>query len=252
MDTAHEAMTKKADTDQRVMPKRNGPPEGADQGGEGGHKKPRTEVETDEETRFAAREKEWKDMQPVVDTLREYKSSRPCGIVSLSVVVKNSLLAHKEKMEEAGYDYYAQAHDRSLFERFMREVQPAMNGGCNIGSVVLDQLHGFLEAVNTGSKPEKGIFSMLVIMEAKYIKPIADMIYLVTSSYSVVEDLDLVWELLERAWCFGHPVFKGQSSQYLDDVCQRISKRKDEAEGECRKQHGRIAIVPEKSLLRLA
>ena len=66
------------------------------------------------------------------------------------------------------------------------------------------------------------------------IKPVADMICLVQSTYSAVEDLDLVWELLERIWCFGHPVFRYQTSQDLDILCERISKRKIEVDNALR------------------
>ena len=134
-------------------------------------------------------------------------------------------------MKEKGYEYYAQPHDRSLFEKFMRErFHPAIDAGENIASVVLRQLRGCLEQINTGSKPKKNCFSILVMMDTKYIKPVADMICLVQSTYSAVEDLDLVWELLERIWCFGHPVFRDQTSQDLDLLCERISKRKMEVD----------------------
>jgi hypothetical protein len=184
----------------------------------------------EEDTIFAANLQAWTDQQSIVrDTLCPLPA--PMGIISLPVVVKKSLLAHKEDMEKKGYKYYAQPHDRSLFEKFMREsFQPAIDAGENIASVVLSQLRGCLKQINTGSKPEKNCFSMLVMMDTKYIKPVADMICLVQSTYSAVEDLHLVWELLERIWCFGHPVVRYQTSQDLDILCERISKRKIEVD----------------------
>lgn len=187
-------------------------------------------VEAERDARFVAKLEEWTKLQPVVrDALRVV--AVPAGIISLPLVVKNSLLAHKGDMEKQGYKYYEKAYDLSCFELCMRErFDPAMDAGENIANVVLDQLHAVLSNINDGSKPVKNRFSMLVMMDTKYIKPVADMIGLVQSPYSVVEDLDLVWELLERIWCFGHPVFRHQTSRNLDFVCQKITERKREVD----------------------
>ena len=140
--------------------------------------------EDEEDTIFAAKLQAWKDQQSIVRGAALFGPGVvPMGIISLPVVVKKSLLAHKEDMEKKGYKYYAEPHDRSLFEKFMREsFQPAIDTGENIASVVLRQLRGCLQQINTGSKPKKNSFSMLVMMDTKYIKPVADMICLVQLS----------------------------------------------------------------------
>jgi hypothetical protein len=214
------------------MSKRNEHPEGL---GEGNKASRMEETEKDEEdTVFAAKLQAWTDQQSIVrDMLRPLPALS--GIISLPVVVEKSLLAHKEDMMKKGYKYYEKSFDRSLFEKFMREgFEPAIDAGENIASVVFKKLRGCLEQVNIGSKPVKNSISILVMMDTKYIKPIADMIYLLLSTYSTVEDLDLVWELLERVWCFGHPVFRYQTKQDLDLVCERISKRKIEVDNALR------------------
>jgi hypothetical protein len=102
---------------------------------------------------------------------------------------------------------------------------PAMDR--NLSGTVLFKLKGLLRGVNDGSKPEENVISMLVMMSPEYIKPIADLIHIVQDTYSTDEDLDLVWELFEIIWCFGHPVYKTHTSRDLDILCEHITKRKD-------------------------
>lgn len=144
------------------------------------------------------------------------------GMIS-EVDVASSFRAHRKSLEEQGYKFGKYNTDRSLFERLDRlafkDIPDAL-----LGREVLYQVKGILRQINEGSRPVKNTFSMLVMMSAEYVTPVACLVHLLTHRNATVDDLELVWELTDRLWCFGHPIFQLHSG-YLDETCRKIARR---------------------------
>lgn len=160
----------------------------------------------------------WKSLQSHVyrASLTEYG-----GMISF-VNVEESYLEHKRVLKTKGYKFGTYGTDRSLFERMDRLVFQHTYG--DMGRVVLHEAKSILQHINTGAMPERNTFSMLVMHSVEYIRPIVDLISLLTHSRADCSDLNLFWELLDRLWCFAHPIYYLHSG-YLDETSQKITTR---------------------------
>ena len=150
------------------------------------------------------------------------------GMVS-TVDVEKSYQEHKKCLEDEGYAFGTYKHDRSYFERLDRCLFRKIPVD-HMGRAVFFEAKHLLTAINNGSKPEKNSFSMLVMMDTKYIVPIANMIHLLTHTSASSDDLDLFWELTDRVWCIAHPIYQLHNGD-LDATCNRITKRLCEVMG---------------------
>jgi len=180
----------------------------------------------DEDPCYAPALRKWKECKVIRDGIRTSlpdlkKDPELTGIISLPVVVKDSLLAHCDKM---GYNN-DNGEERSLMQVYCRgSFKKGMESGKEIGIVVLHQIVYLLDEIYKGSKPKKFTFNGLPFVRPQYVQPVADMISILLSRYSAVKDLDLLWKFLETIWCL-KPM---QTVKDLDNVCLEISKRKKE------------------------
>ena len=146
-----------------------------------------------------------------------------CAGMLAHVDVLASQRAHKAALAAKGYLFGVYATDRSLFEKLDRVVfQDAC--AADAGARVLAQVQNVLRQVNAGSEPREDSFNLLVMMEPQYLAPLCDLVDLLTHARARADDLDLFWELTDRLWCFGHPVYD-LSSELLDETCAKITAR---------------------------
>ena len=165
---------------------------------------------------------EWEDVQTRYKDAMDVSFS---GMIS-QVDAAKSLKAHKEYLKEKGYKFGMYHTDRSLFEKLDRLVfQDTPN--VFMGREIFDQVRGMLKEINEGSRPKKNRFSLLVMMSTKYVTPVADLVHLLVHPNATLKDLELVWELTDRIWCFAHPILDVHSG-YLDATCVKITQRLDQ------------------------
>lgn len=187
---------------------------------------PRDDTDEEEDALYAQNLSKWKECKVIRDGIRNSlpdlkKDPELTGIISLPVVVKDSLLAHCDKM---GYNI-DNGEERSLMQVYCRgSFKKGMESGKDLGIVVLVQLVYLLDEIYKGSIPEKFTFNDLPFVRPQYVQPAADMISILLSRYSAVKDLDLLWKFFETIWCL-KPM---QTVNDLDNVSLEISKRKNE------------------------
>ena len=160
---------------------------------------------------FAEQSSEWFSMQKLV---RRALSITDVGSVSKEAV-QTSMMRHKEDLEKIGYMLGTYYTDLSLFEKIYFQYE--RNGSFD----AFRCSQSILRQVNEGSKP--GSFSMLVFMEPKYLRPLANMAFIISHDQNRLEDFELFWELTDRLWCFGHPL--KYHSDHLDETCSKINQR---------------------------
>ena len=170
--------------------------------------------------------REWESLQDRVDAAIESPFE---GMIS-SADVRGSLVSHKLNLQDQGYLFGTYKTDRSLFEKLDRLVFGQVESDNAIRHVVFSEAKHILSEINNGSRPRENSFSILVMMNTKYIPPIVDLVYLLSHPLASPDDLNLFWELTDRLWCFAHPVYSLHSG-YLDETCDKISKRLVELSG---------------------
>jgi hypothetical protein len=159
---------------------------------------------------------DWESVQPHYNRAIEAQYG---GMISkCGSDVNESRIAFKQQLIEEGYKFGTYNTDRTLFERLDREVPLAH------GPDVFIQLKSILEQINTGAKPKKNRISLLVMDDTQYVKPVADLVLLLSHNSACVDDLTLLWELTDRLWCFGHPVRVSHSGM-LYETCEKITSR---------------------------
>lgn len=139
------------------------------------------------------------------------------------VDIKESFLEHKRQLIADGYQFDTYHVDRSLFERLDRQLF-CYTKPHRWGVEVLQELRNMLTQINTGSKPKRNEFSMLVMMDTAYVTHVANLILLLTNDKATFEDLNLFWQLTDRIWCFGHPT-RPYGEYDLNETCEKIATR---------------------------
>ena len=150
--------------------------------------------------------------------------SVPFGGMISEVDAARSLRAHRDTLVSKGYAFGTYHTDRSLFEKLNRLVFATVPDA-HMGRAVFHEVKSILRQIHAGSKPERNSFSMLVMMDATYVPPLADLVRLLSHPDATPTDLDLFWELTDRLWCFAHPVYTELHSGYLDETCAKIRDR---------------------------
>lgn len=180
--------------------------------------------------RYVRKLQAWQEEQPLVQKTLS-SATEPAGILALPAVVKKSLLAHVLTMKNRDFVYGKEPHSRSLLEEIYKKKLRCSEDG-DMGKALLDVLRDeLLPDMNDGSKPELYRFSLLVMhSDVKYTRILCELIYVLQSKLALVEDLDLLWDFLERLWCMGHPVLKPSTSQDLGIVCVLIKARRESIE----------------------
>ena len=186
------------------------------------HKRERDDPDGD--AYFERQVREWEEVQ-----LHFHRAlNQPlAGMLTSGVNIEASFLRHKIKLMTDGYKFNTYEHDRSLFERLDRLVF-AYTASHRWAFDVLQELRNMLYQINKDSKPERDRFSMLVMMNTKYVTAVANLILLLAHTKATVDDLDLFWELTDRIWCFAHPVYTSLTSIDLDETCAKIAARLEE------------------------
>ena len=159
----------------------------------------------------------WESVQSHASTAMEAPYS---GMIR-DVDAAASFRAHKQRLEEEGYAFGTYNTDRSLFEKLDRLVFASAS---DMGRSVFNEAKSMLDQINRGSKPQRNTFSMLVMMDTKYVTPIANLVLLLTHSFATSDDLELFWQVTDRLWCFAHPVYRLHSG-HLDATCAKITRR---------------------------
>lgn len=139
----------------------------------------------------------------------------------LTVNVEASFLRHKIELLEAGYKFNYFEADRSFFDRLDRHFFFRTSKGY-WASDILEELVALLKWVNILSKPDPQ--SLLSTIEPKYVKPISELILLITHEKANARDMDLLWEFTDRISCFGHPLLEAQG-RLFDETCYKITQR---------------------------
>jgi len=172
---------------------------------------------------FERRLQKWEQVQ-----LHYYRALHQplAGMLTSGVNIEASYLRHKMKLMTLGYKFDTYKHDRSLFECLDR-LAFAYTFSHRWAADVLGELRNMLQQINKGAKPERDTFSMLVMMNPKYVTAVANLILLLTHTKATIYDLDLFWELTDRIWCFAHPVYTSLTSIDLDETCATIAARLD-------------------------
>lgn len=160
---------------------------------------------------------EWQKQQEVVSAALNTTIS---GVISCSGVVKQNLLEHVKKMKEQGYPYFNE-YDLSLFERFYRTYEDDLT----LSHCLFNFLKSLIRQMNKNIKPKENSINILVMMQVKYMLSVIDMQCILLHDLSDTTDLHLLWDLMEKLWVIGHPIWK-LTSQDLDKVCDEIKQRK--------------------------
>lgn len=181
------------------------------------------EERRDEERREQMHAKEvdaWKEKQEEVTNAM---NTTLTGMIS-EADVYGSYLSHCNKLSSLGYTFGEYEVNRSLFEEMHHQVFECIPID-HIARETLMQAKCLLQDVYHRSMPRRGrLVSRLVMDDIKYITPLSNMILLLTHTSATCEDLDLFWELTDRAWCFGHPIYDIDVRDF-DDTCAKITKR---------------------------
>lgn len=151
------------------------------------------------------------------------------GMIATADVHKG-FVAHKRHLQQAGYDFGNYAYDRSMFERLDREVL-FLTPPEAMGQVVFDEAKSMLKQINQEAKPKRGEIARFVFTKTTYVAPMAKLIHLLAHPLAVADDLDLFWEITDRLWCFGHPIYYLHNAR-LDYTCNKIIKRLADLESE--------------------
>ena len=106
----------------------------------------------------------------------------PYGGMISTVDVADSYRTHRQTLIRDGYQFGTYKHPKSLFELLDAKVFYKTDYW-NFGRQVLHQAE-ILVQINKGSKPELNRVSMLVMMNTKYVTPLADMIHLLVHPHT--------------------------------------------------------------------
>lgn len=178
---------------------------------------------TDQE--YALRMQQWTDAceDTIVKTLPQTWSG---GVMAMPEMIQKSLEAHVAEEAKAGFVYGENTAARSLMEHFYKKtLERSMNvSAYELRDDLFFQLEGLLAQVIAGCKPNpNGSISLLCLMSVERILPVARLIHLLTHPMGKIEDLELLWNFLDSAWCFGHP--RGYNSATLQRVEAAITDR---------------------------
>ena len=168
--------------------------------------------------------KEWKDAcdDPIVKTRPQTWSG---GVMAMPAMIQQSLKAHVAEEANAGFVFGENTAARSLMEHFYEQtLKMSMNvSAYELRDNLFFQIEGLFAQVVAGSKPTKGRINILFLMSVERILPVARLIHLLVHPLGELEDLKLLWNFLDSAWCFGHP--RGYNSATLQRVETAINDR---------------------------